>query len=61
MATRTHEECQFIRAQVVQDTRLPPEASRRDADRSNGVTNIMLAVTIGTLTVFPRFSPVDGR
>jgi hypothetical protein len=51
---------QFSRAQVIHQSRLPPQPSGGDGDCGDCVPEVMLAIAIGTLAVLPRFSPVNG-
>ena len=57
---RAHQQIQFIRAQLIEQARLPSLSSRRHTDSTHGVTCIVHAVTVGTLTVLPGFTPVNG-
>ena len=56
-----HEQRQLICTQVIQDLCLPPQASSSDTDCPNGVTNVVLTVAIGSLTVLPGLSPEPYR
>ena len=39
--------------------RMPPKERRRKPERPDGVSDIVLAVTVGALAVLPRLAPVD--
>jgi hypothetical protein len=56
----TEEARQFNRSQVIHQSRLPPQSSGSNSDRGDRVPEVMLAIAIGALAVFPRFSPMDG-
>src|SRR5437660_136302 len=46
---------------VIEHERRPAERRRRDAQRADGVPDVVLAVAEGALAVFPRFAPMHRR
>ena len=57
----SREASQIFRTQVVQQLCLPAKSTRGDANRTDGMSDVVLAITVRAFAVFPGFSPVDRR
>ena len=59
LARHAQQRGDLIAAQPIEQVRLPAQARRGDADGGERVADVVLAVAIRALAVFPRLAPVD--